>query len=180
MRYELNIDLVFPIKDEVSAWLMCVKAERCMRRASLIPTKSTQFSNEPPQSSTRLQDRPRSSTSTGCRMSEASVSERLKKPTLPPQPGSGVSVSHVGTSENTRHSGGIGRQERRCEWIARSGDCRTLITSSSVRRKAGSSDARRIIPSGSASYPYDRQRSSNVLCDYSPNGLRSGRTLAGR
>jgi hypothetical protein len=27
MRYPLNIDLVFPIKDEVSAWLMCLKAE---------------------------------------------------------------------------------------------------------------------------------------------------------
>ena len=26
MRHELNIDLVFPIKDEVSAWLMCLKA----------------------------------------------------------------------------------------------------------------------------------------------------------
>jgi hypothetical protein len=27
MRDELEIDLIFPIKDEVSAWLMCVKAE---------------------------------------------------------------------------------------------------------------------------------------------------------
>ncbi len=27
MRHGLNIDLVFPIKDEVSAWLMCLKAE---------------------------------------------------------------------------------------------------------------------------------------------------------
>jgi hypothetical protein len=27
MRHELNIALVFPIKDEISAWLMCVKAE---------------------------------------------------------------------------------------------------------------------------------------------------------
>ena len=27
MRQPLNIDLVFPIKDEVSAWLMCLKAE---------------------------------------------------------------------------------------------------------------------------------------------------------
>jgi hypothetical protein len=27
MRHDLNIDLVFPIKDEVSAWLMCLKAE---------------------------------------------------------------------------------------------------------------------------------------------------------
>ena len=27
MRDSLNIDLVFPIRDEVSAWLMCLKAE---------------------------------------------------------------------------------------------------------------------------------------------------------
>jgi hypothetical protein len=27
MRHDLNIDLIFPIKDEVSAWLMCLKAE---------------------------------------------------------------------------------------------------------------------------------------------------------
>jgi hypothetical protein len=27
MRHDLNIDLVFPIKDEVSAWLMYLKAE---------------------------------------------------------------------------------------------------------------------------------------------------------
>jgi len=27
MRHDLNIDLIFPMKDEVSAWLMCVKAE---------------------------------------------------------------------------------------------------------------------------------------------------------
>jgi hypothetical protein len=27
MRHGLNIDLVFPIKDDVSAWLMCLKAE---------------------------------------------------------------------------------------------------------------------------------------------------------
>jgi len=27
MRHELDIDLIFPIKDEVSAWLMCLKAE---------------------------------------------------------------------------------------------------------------------------------------------------------
>jgi hypothetical protein len=27
MRYPLDIDLIFPIKDEVSAALMCVKAE---------------------------------------------------------------------------------------------------------------------------------------------------------
>ena len=27
MRNSLNIDLAFPIRDEVSAWLMCLKAE---------------------------------------------------------------------------------------------------------------------------------------------------------
>jgi hypothetical protein len=27
MRHELNIDLTFPIKDEISAALMCLKAE---------------------------------------------------------------------------------------------------------------------------------------------------------
>jgi hypothetical protein len=27
MRHDLNIDLIFPIKDEVSAWLMYLKAE---------------------------------------------------------------------------------------------------------------------------------------------------------
>ena len=27
MRHELNIDLIFPIKDEISAALMCLKAE---------------------------------------------------------------------------------------------------------------------------------------------------------
>jgi hypothetical protein len=27
MRENLNIDLVFPIRDDVSAWLMCIKAE---------------------------------------------------------------------------------------------------------------------------------------------------------
>ena len=27
MRRKLDIDLIFPIKDEVSAWLMCLKAE---------------------------------------------------------------------------------------------------------------------------------------------------------
>ena len=27
MRQDLNIDLIFPIKDEVSAWLMYLKAE---------------------------------------------------------------------------------------------------------------------------------------------------------
>ena len=27
LRDNLNIDLVFPIRDEVSAWLMCLKAE---------------------------------------------------------------------------------------------------------------------------------------------------------
>ena len=27
VRRDLDIDLIFPMKDEVSAWLMCVKAE---------------------------------------------------------------------------------------------------------------------------------------------------------
>ena len=27
MRRDLDIDLIFPMKDDVSAWLMCVKAE---------------------------------------------------------------------------------------------------------------------------------------------------------
>ena len=27
MRRDLDIDLIFPMKDEVSAWLMCIKAE---------------------------------------------------------------------------------------------------------------------------------------------------------
>ena len=27
MRHEMNLDLVFPIKDQVSAWLMYLKAE---------------------------------------------------------------------------------------------------------------------------------------------------------
>jgi len=27
MREHLNIDLIFPIKDDVSAWVMCLKAE---------------------------------------------------------------------------------------------------------------------------------------------------------
>jgi len=27
LHIDLDIDLVFPIKDEVSAWLMCLKAE---------------------------------------------------------------------------------------------------------------------------------------------------------
>jgi len=27
MPHELDFDLIFPIKDEVSAWLMCLKAE---------------------------------------------------------------------------------------------------------------------------------------------------------
>jgi hypothetical protein len=27
MRRDLDIDLIFPMKDEVSAWLMCLKAE---------------------------------------------------------------------------------------------------------------------------------------------------------
>ena len=27
MRRDLDIDLIFPMKDDVSAWLMCIKAE---------------------------------------------------------------------------------------------------------------------------------------------------------
>jgi hypothetical protein len=37
MRHDLNIDLVFPIKDEVSAWLMCLKAE-ALFEAGIIDT----------------------------------------------------------------------------------------------------------------------------------------------
>ena len=37
MRYDLNIDLIFPMKDEVSAWLMCVKAET-LYQAGIIDT----------------------------------------------------------------------------------------------------------------------------------------------
>jgi hypothetical protein len=37
MRHDLNIDLVFPIKDEVSAWLMCLKAES-LYEAGIIDT----------------------------------------------------------------------------------------------------------------------------------------------
>jgi hypothetical protein len=37
MRHELNIDLVFPIKDEVSAWLMCLKAAS-LHEAGIIDT----------------------------------------------------------------------------------------------------------------------------------------------
>jgi len=37
MRHGLNIDLVFPIKDEVSAWLMCLKAET-LYEAGIIDT----------------------------------------------------------------------------------------------------------------------------------------------
>ena len=37
MRHALNIDLVFPIKDEVSAWLMCLKA-RSLHEAGIIDT----------------------------------------------------------------------------------------------------------------------------------------------
>jgi hypothetical protein len=37
MRDDLNIDLVFPIKDEVSAWLMCLKAET-LYQAGIIDT----------------------------------------------------------------------------------------------------------------------------------------------
>jgi hypothetical protein len=38
MPHELDIDLVFPIKDEVSAWLMCLKAELLFDRAGVIDT----------------------------------------------------------------------------------------------------------------------------------------------
>ena len=37
MRHDLNIDLIFPMKDEVSAWLMCVKAET-LYQAGIIDT----------------------------------------------------------------------------------------------------------------------------------------------
>jgi hypothetical protein len=37
MRHDLNIDLIFPIKDEVSAWLMCLKAE-ALYEAGIIDT----------------------------------------------------------------------------------------------------------------------------------------------
>jgi hypothetical protein len=37
VRHDLNIDLVFPIKDEVSAWLMCLKAE-ALYEAGIIDT----------------------------------------------------------------------------------------------------------------------------------------------
>ena len=37
VRYDLNIDLIFPMKDEVSAWLMCVKAET-LYQAGIIDT----------------------------------------------------------------------------------------------------------------------------------------------
>jgi hypothetical protein len=37
MRHDLNIDLIFPMKDEVSAWLMCVKAET-LYQADIIDT----------------------------------------------------------------------------------------------------------------------------------------------
>jgi hypothetical protein len=37
MRHNLSIDLVFPIKDEVSACLMCLKAE-ALREAGIIDT----------------------------------------------------------------------------------------------------------------------------------------------
>jgi hypothetical protein len=37
MRERLNIDLIFPIKDDVSAWLMCLKAES-LYEAGIIDT----------------------------------------------------------------------------------------------------------------------------------------------
>jgi len=37
MRRDLDIDLVFPIKDEVSSWLMCLKAE-ALCEAGIIDT----------------------------------------------------------------------------------------------------------------------------------------------
>ena len=37
MRHDLNIDLIFPMKDDVSAWLMCVKAEM-LYQAGIIDT----------------------------------------------------------------------------------------------------------------------------------------------
>jgi hypothetical protein len=38
MRHDLNIDLVFPIKDDVSAWLMRLKAE-ALYEAGIINTE---------------------------------------------------------------------------------------------------------------------------------------------
>jgi hypothetical protein len=38
MRHDLKIDLVFPIKDEASAWLMCLKAE-ALCEAGIIDTE---------------------------------------------------------------------------------------------------------------------------------------------
>jgi hypothetical protein len=38
MRHDLNIDLVFPIKDHVSAWLMRLKAE-ALYEAGIIDTE---------------------------------------------------------------------------------------------------------------------------------------------
>ena len=37
MRHDLNSDLIFPVKDEISAWLMCVKAET-LYQAGIIDT----------------------------------------------------------------------------------------------------------------------------------------------
>ena len=37
MRHDLNIDLIFPMKDDVSAWLMCLKAEM-LYQAGIIDT----------------------------------------------------------------------------------------------------------------------------------------------
>ena len=37
MRHDLNIEMIFPMKDDVSAWLMCVKAET-LYQAGIIDT----------------------------------------------------------------------------------------------------------------------------------------------
>ena len=37
MRHDLNIDLIFPMNDDVSAWLMCLKAET-LYQAGIIDT----------------------------------------------------------------------------------------------------------------------------------------------
>ena len=37
MRHDLNIEMIFPMKDDVSAWLMCVKAET-LCQAGIIDT----------------------------------------------------------------------------------------------------------------------------------------------
>jgi hypothetical protein len=38
MHHVLDIDLIFPIKDETSAWLMCLKAER-LHESGIIDTE---------------------------------------------------------------------------------------------------------------------------------------------